>query len=200
MSEMESATDDGAALAASTKQRVRDWYTGHAYVGDNDLDGCAAMAYDLDRLVRLYDTERAARTEAEAQVAGLKGEIAVLNQLLDMRNRILEALPCPVHGPCVPYVLDWIEESKSLRNEHLTTERIGGGWQPMSILPPVARDAVDLQSWLMPFVMSFFRHSARVSPSAASSQEVERQEFYMQWIEEGIELADLINRLQHYDF
>jgi len=37
-------------------------------------------------------------------------EIEVLEKLVDERNRILDVLPCPVHGQCVPYVLDFIEK------------------------------------------------------------------------------------------
>lgn len=35
-------------------------------------------------------------------------EIATDDSLLAERNRILDMLPCPNHGPCVPYVLDEI--------------------------------------------------------------------------------------------
>lgn len=39
-------------------------------------------------------------------------EIEVLNLLLDERNRILDALPCPDHGRCVPHVLEFIKKHK----------------------------------------------------------------------------------------
>lgn len=50
--------------------------------------------------------------EADARIATLttalaeaRAEITVSDQLLADRQRILDAHPCPQHGPCVPYVL-----------------------------------------------------------------------------------------------
>lgn len=43
-----------------------------------------------------------------------RAEIATDDLLLAERNRILDALPCPVHGPCVPYVLEFIERQKKV--------------------------------------------------------------------------------------
>jgi hypothetical protein len=42
----------------------------------------------------------------DAEIERLRAEIAVDDKLLAERNRILEAEPCPMHGPCVPHVLE----------------------------------------------------------------------------------------------
>lgn len=49
-------------------------------------------------------------TETEA---ALRAELAITESLLAERQRILDALPCPQHGTCVPYVLDFIENAKA---------------------------------------------------------------------------------------
>lgn len=51
--------------------------------------------------------EENARLTAELQQA--RDEIKVSDKLINERNRILERLPCPDHGHCVPHVLDEIE-------------------------------------------------------------------------------------------
>lgn len=47
-------------------------------------------------------------------LADLRAILTIDEALLDERNRILAALPCPAHGPCVPYVLDWIATQRAL--------------------------------------------------------------------------------------
>lgn len=44
-----------------------------------------------------------------AEVGRLTAEVAFDNALLAERQRVLDALPCPVHGPCVPYAIEKIE-------------------------------------------------------------------------------------------
>jgi hypothetical protein len=59
----------------------------------------------LELLARM----KAERDELRRENKSLKEEIAIDDKLIETRNRILDALPCPVHGQCVPYVLEWIE-------------------------------------------------------------------------------------------
>lgn len=49
---------------------------------------------------------------AQKQIISLKEEIAVSDLLIAERNRILKAYLCPVHGECVPHVLDLLETLK----------------------------------------------------------------------------------------
>lgn len=43
----------------------------------------------------------------------LKKQLEVTDQLLDERQRVLDAIPeCPRHGSCVPHALEWIEKSQ----------------------------------------------------------------------------------------
>lgn len=60
----------------------------------------------------------------------LRTEIDTDNQLLAERNRILEALPCPVHGPCVPYVLEFIKTHKPEAPKDYRQARGILPWQP----------------------------------------------------------------------
>lgn len=47
--------------------------------------------------------------DLRARIAELEREIETDDLLLADRNRILDAFPCPDHGPCVPYVLRLLE-------------------------------------------------------------------------------------------
>jgi len=45
----------------------------------------------------------------------LKKELTVTEQLLEERQRVLDAIPeCKTHGACVPHAIEWIEEMKGL--------------------------------------------------------------------------------------
>lgn len=57
------------------------------------------------------ESGEAARLRTELDAA--KREIAVDDQLLADRQRILDACPCPVHGSCIPYVLEQIARLKA---------------------------------------------------------------------------------------
>jgi len=46
----------------------------------------------------------------QTRIRDLEAEIAITNNLLAERNRILEKFPCPAHGPCVPHVLERFEK------------------------------------------------------------------------------------------
>ena len=50
------------------------------------------------------------------QIADLKKELIVTEEILKDRTRILEAIPeCCAHGnQCVPHALEWIEKAKTL--------------------------------------------------------------------------------------
>lgn len=54
------------------------------------------------------------RRQKDAELEKLREENAVLQSLVNERNRILDAVPCPNHGRCVPFVL---EEFERLRGE-----------------------------------------------------------------------------------
>lgn len=43
-------------------------------------------------------------------------EIALDDEIIAGRTSVLDALPCPVHGPCVPRALEQIEKFKTLRD------------------------------------------------------------------------------------
>jgi len=40
-------------------------------------------------------------------------DLNVTNTLYEERQRVLDVIPkCPVHGKCVPYAIEWIENAK----------------------------------------------------------------------------------------
>lgn len=49
-------------------------------------------------------------------------ELRITGQLLDDRNRVLAALPCPLHGACVPHALEVIERLKAAA--HLVQDKL----------------------------------------------------------------------------
>lgn len=49
-----------------------------------------------------------AGADALDRLAQKDEEIRVLTALVDERNRVLSAVPCPEHGPCVPYALEQV--------------------------------------------------------------------------------------------
>lgn len=52
--------------------------------------------------------------EVHSALSQMRHEIRISDQLIAERDRILDALPCPIHGRCVPFVLEWIERKKKL--------------------------------------------------------------------------------------
>jgi hypothetical protein len=46
------------------------------------------------------------------EIYKLKEELRVTEELLETRNKLLEAIPaCPVHGSqCVPHAMEWVKE------------------------------------------------------------------------------------------
>ena len=56
-------------------------------------------------------------THAKAlnRIKELEAELKVSDKLLEDRDTLLETIPqCPVHGKCVPYAIEWIEQVKTL--------------------------------------------------------------------------------------
>lgn len=47
----------------------------------------------------------------------LEREVAVDDALLAERQRILDACPCPIHGPCVPHVVKRLEDLQAAEAE-----------------------------------------------------------------------------------
>lgn len=48
------------------------------------------------------------------EIEKLKRELKVTDELLNERQRLLDAIPeCEAHGKCVPHAIDWIEIKKS---------------------------------------------------------------------------------------
>ena len=76
---------------------------------------------EIDDLIEAHRDDAAHDIEDHRQVFNalvqMRAEIQVDDSLLKDRNRILAALPCPIHGPCVPYVLEQLEALKRLRSE-----------------------------------------------------------------------------------
>ena len=49
----------------------------------------------------------------ERKLANCEKELAVTEDLLKERQRVLDAIPdCEIHGSCVPHAIEWIEEMK----------------------------------------------------------------------------------------
>jgi hypothetical protein len=52
------------------------------------------------------------------RVRELEDELRVADQLLQERQRVLDAIPeCKMHGKCVPHALEWIEKMKDLERK-----------------------------------------------------------------------------------
>lgn len=57
---------------------------------------------------------RQREVKLQAELAEAKAEIEVGDKIIKERNRILDEFPCPVHGPCVPYVIEKIYKLQEL--------------------------------------------------------------------------------------
>lgn len=61
----------------------------------------------------LNDTVVEDKGDGIDEITKLKNELKVTEELLNDRQRLLDAIPeCPVHGKCIPYALEWIEKYK----------------------------------------------------------------------------------------
>lgn len=60
------------------------------------------------RVVAELQQAKEALGQARAKVDDLRREVEVDDRLLEHRTQLLEALPCPLHGPCVPHTLQEI--------------------------------------------------------------------------------------------
>jgi hypothetical protein len=66
------------------------------------------LAEEIRLTYMLLEIVRAKRNDLEA-------ELKVTDELLRDRQRVLDAIPpCPVHGPCIPHALAWIERAKAM--------------------------------------------------------------------------------------
>lgn len=86
----------------------------------------------------------------EATIEGMREEIRLDDELLAERDKVLDALPCPSHGRCVPFAL---QEIVRLKHPHPTSPRAPirgdqglqspeGGPRPSSPRVPDATDTV----------------------------------------------------------
>ena len=66
---------------------------------------CQSYAKDL----RIAQQQLADR---DARITQLQKEIALDDALIAERDRVLNAIPCLAHGPCVPHALEWSEKKK----------------------------------------------------------------------------------------
>lgn len=81
------------------------------------------MISETKRLkAELFDAgEQLDRVTAERDQ--LKAEVETDDRLLAERDRLVAAIPqCPVHGPCIPYAIEWVERAilmmKNLKAEN----------------------------------------------------------------------------------
>lgn len=68
------------------------------------------MGLVADALRDTLDASLAAGEVMLKKLAQTKEEIEVSERIIADRDRILDALPCPVHGRCVPHVLEKLTE------------------------------------------------------------------------------------------
>lgn len=110
---------------------------------------CASAQAERIHGLELMHAETLTRAEAaEAEITRLSSllaqrekEIAVDNQLLKERDRLLAAIPeCPTHGPCVPHALAWIK----LGSVALAQREAAQGWQDISTAP---KDGTPVWAW-----------------------------------------------------
>ncbi len=50
---------------------------------------------------------------AAATISALRNEVEVDDKLIAERDKLLDLIPCPAHGRCVPYAMTWIKEHRS---------------------------------------------------------------------------------------
>jgi hypothetical protein len=67
--------------------------------------------------MREFNALRAEHERVTAELQAARDEIAIDGALLAERQRILDACPCPVHGACVPHVLDRLEKLEAAEAE-----------------------------------------------------------------------------------
>lgn len=60
-------------------------------------------------------------------IDGLREELKTSDQIIAERNRILQAHPCPVHGQCVPHVLEVLKSHEE--RTRIAEEVLSGGYQ-----------------------------------------------------------------------
>jgi hypothetical protein len=71
-------------------------------------------------------------------VVELRLEIGVADRLIEERDKILDRLPCPLHGRCVPHVLETIDRlERHVKRQHV------GSWAIWKLMnrwrPPCGR-------------------------------------------------------------
>lgn len=83
----------------------------HADVASVEPDGLFVTHEDYAKLLALAASLQADKERLQDEIERLKGEMTVTEQLLAERQRVLDAVPeCPLHGPCVPHAVSWIED------------------------------------------------------------------------------------------
>ena len=57
-------------------------------------------------------------TVLRAENRSLRDEISTDDRLIAERDRLVAAIPqCPVHGPCIPYAIEWVEKAILMMQE-----------------------------------------------------------------------------------
>lgn len=82
-----------------------------------ELNALAEKAWEIDQQTNpnpvnphafVYGFKVGYRNSAE-ELESLSKELAVTDELLKDRERLLDAIPqCPTHGKCIPHALEWI--------------------------------------------------------------------------------------------
>lgn len=54
---------------------------------------------------------------AHQRIVELEAEVEIDNQLLADRQKILDVCPCPIHGRCIPYVIERLELLNALEQQ-----------------------------------------------------------------------------------
>lgn len=99
-------TKEKEEIAPATSQEVGHW---NDLLG-RDTDWSESTVEKLLLLGREQRLEiqrwRHDNKEQERRIHALEKEVLVSDKLIAERNRILDADPCPVHGQCVPHILE----------------------------------------------------------------------------------------------
>lgn len=66
---------------------------------------------------------RAQITARDTRIAVMEREVSLDNVLIADRDRVLRAIPCPTHGPCVPHALEWIK-ARELDESRIVAARL----------------------------------------------------------------------------
>ncbi len=103
----------------------------HKHIAWRNREEAANWIETHARIIEEQDKDLAdAKAECErlrGELASAREEIAIDNQLITERDRLVNAIPeCPEHGACIPHAIEWVEKTiSSLEARDTEIARLG---------------------------------------------------------------------------